>query len=1013
MRLRVCVTAVLAQLTAFAMLGPSAFGAEPEFGRYALESVSSGLASSQAGAHADFTTTFRLTSDENNPYALTRRIEVKLPHGLFGNPRALSTCSDLEFGDTSKSSKCPPESQVGVTEITLGGADAGTFTEPIYNMTVPNGGLVARFGFYAAGYPGFIGVRLDPADESLIATVEGAPAAAALIGASTTFWGVPSSPAHDFQRMTPDEAGVGDTPPRRSSTLPEVPFMTNPASCDETREVGFALTSYQLPESAALDSAPFPAVTGCGLVGFAPQTSARPTSEQAYTGTGLDYEARFPAKGLEFGSLLYGSEAKRVEVTLPEGMTINPSEAIGLGVCSEADLARETYDSAPNVGCPETSKVGTITAPTPVLDRTPEGALYIATPYANPFHTLLALYLVLKVPDRGVLVKVAGKVVPDSVTGRLMSVFDDIPQLPVGSFKLHFREGARAPLVTPPVCGSFTTVSRMEPWSAPGAAVTTESGFAITKGIDDGPCPSGAVPPFSPTLVAGTNNNLAGAYSPLYLRIERNDGEQEITGLAMKLPPGLTGKLTGIPFCSEADIERARQQTGAEAESDPACPAASEIGHTISEAGVGSVLAQTPGSLYLAGPFEGAPFSVVDVTAAKVGPFDLGTVVVHLPLNVDPLTAQVSIPSGPADQIPHILDGIVIHLRKIRVYIDRQHFMLNPTSCKPMSLSATVTGSGANFASAADDVPFTASNRFQAAECAHLTFNPTFEATTQGKTSRRLGASLKVKLTYPKGSIGKAANIHEVEVDLPKQLPSRLSTLQQACTDRVFESNPAACPVASRVGMAKAVTPILPVPLTGPAYFVSHGGAKFPELIIVLQGYGVTVDLHGETFISNAGVTSSTFRAVPDQPVTSFELTLPESKYSALDAPGNKLCSKTLVMPTRFIAQNGATHTQKTKIKVTGCSDKLSVVSRKLKGHTVTLKVVVPAAGKLKASGKGLSSSSASSTGRGSVTLELQEKHAGKLSTKVSLTFTPSKGKNRKRQTKTLSVKFKAPKHAK
>lgn len=947
MRWRVGTIVTVALLLAFPLSGASA--AEGKFEKYALEGVSTGLSHTQAGAHADFTTTFKLTNENNNPYALTRTIDIKLPRGLFGNPQAFPTCSDLQFGTQPEQSRCPAASQVGVTEITLGGVQAGTFTEPVYNMTVPNGDMVARFGFYAASYPGFIGVRLDSADEQLVAEVEGAPAAAALIGASTTMWGVPASPAHDFQRMTPSEAVIGETPPRRSANEPEVPFMTNPGRCDEAREVDFTLMSYQLPEASTFASAPFPGMTGCELVGFAPQVNVKPTSEQAYTGTGLNYEATFPAAGLEYGNLLYDAEARRVEVLLPEGMTVNPSEAVGLGVCSEADLAKEAYDSGPNAGCPETSKIGTVTAPTPVLDRVPEGALYLATPYANPFHALLALYLVVKVPNRGVLVKVAGKVVPDAITGRLTSVFDGIPQLPVGSFRLRFREGARAPLVTPPVCGSFGTVSRMEPWSAPGHDVVRETSFQITKGLDNGPCPANGTPPFKPTAIAGMSNNAAGDYSSFYLRVERQDGEQEITGFSTQLPPGLTGKLTGIPFCPEADIARARQQSGAEAEADPACPAASQIGHTIAEAGVGSVLAQTPGRLYMAGPFQGAPFSVVDVTSAKVGPFDVGTVVVRLPLEIDPATAQVQIPAGPMDQIPHIIKGIVVHIRDIRVYIDRSEFMLNPSNCEALSLQAVVYGSGRDFTSAADDVPSTVTDRFQAANCANLAFKPVFRASTSGKTSRKNGASLEVKVTYPKFVPGRQANIRSVKVDLPRQLPSRLETLQQGCLDKVFNANPAACPVASRVGTAVVHTPVLPVPLEGPAYFVSHGAREFPDLMIVLQGYGVTVDLRGETHISK-GITSTVYRTVPDVPFESFELKLPQGPYSALAAHGN-LCkagrrhtvtvikrvrrqvkghlryvkvkrNKTaggLVMPTALTAQNGMVIHQNTKIAVTGC----------------------------------------------------------------------------------------------
>jgi hypothetical protein len=993
----------IAVVTGLLMLAFAASaGADGEPDKYQLESVSTSLSSTQAGAHADFTTTFRLTEHDRAPFAFTRDIEVTLPPGLFGNPHAFPTCTTAQLGTGPTTSACPQDSQVGVTAITI---ESGSFIEPVFNMPAEGGDVVARFGFFAGPFPMTIRVRLNPGDNNLIAKVEGAPAAAGVVQASTTLWGVPGAPSHDGERITPDEAFHFEAPPGgRASNLPETPFMTNPASCDETREVGFVLTSYELPQFPVSGSALFPSITGCGLVGFAPQTSAKPTSEQASTGTGLDYEASFPATGLEYGSLLYDSEAKRAEVVLPEGMTVNPSEAVGLGVCSEADLARETYDSPPNAGCPETSKIGTITAPSPVLDRTPEGALYLAAPHANPFGTLLALYLVVKVPDRGVLVKVAGEVLPDPVTGRLTSVFDNIPQLPVGSFRLHFREGARAPLVTPPVCGTFNTISRLEPWSAPGTDVVRENSFQITKGVENGPCPSGGIPPFVPTLVAGAENNYAGAYSPLYLRIERKDSEQEITGFATQLPSGLTGNLTGIPFCSEAEIQRARQQTGAEALASPACPAASQIGHTIAEAGVGSVLAQTPGELYLGGPFEGAPFSLVSVTSAKVGPFDLGTVVVHLPLHIDPATAQISVPSGPADQIPHILQGIVIHLRAIRVYVDRAHFIVNPTSCDSRSLSATVIGGGASPTNPADDDPVTIKDPFQAADCSSLAFKPSFHVSTSGKTSKAGGASLSVKLSFPAGSLGSEANIAKVKVDLPKQLPSRLTTLQKACLAVTFEANPAECPAASIIGHAKAVTPILPVPIEGPAYFVSHGGEAFPSLVMVLQGYGVTIDLTATTFISKAGITSSTFKAVPDQPVSSFELTLPEGKYSALAANGN-LCASKLAMPTAFTAQNGAEIHESTPIAVEGCSSSLSF-THEIEKRTVTLRVSAPAAGKITASGKGLTAKSETAKGRESLTITLKQKHAGKLKTRIKVAFTPSAGKDRKKQAKSVKVAF-------
>jgi hypothetical protein len=333
------------------------------------------------------------------------------------------------------------------------------------------------------------------------------------------------------------------------------------------------------------------------------------------------------------------------------------------------------------------------------------------------------------------------------------------------------------------------------------------------------------------------------------------------------------------------------------------------------------VLAWTPGKVYMAGPYNGAPFSIVAITSAKVGPFDLGTVVVREALDINPETAVVTVDAKASDPIPHIIDGIVVHVRDIRVYIDRPSYTINPTNCDPLTFVATVDGGGADPSNPADQVPVTVDSHFQVANCQDLAFKPSFKVSTSGTTSRRNGASLSVKLTYPKAPQGTQANIRSVKVSLPKQLPSRLSTLQKACPDRIFAVNPAACPAASLVGRAKAVTPILPVPLTGPAYFVSHGGAKFPELIIVLQGYGITLELRGETFINeHTNVTSSTFRTIPDDPVGSFEMTLPEGRNSALAAISN-LCSLSgkLKMPTAFTAQNGDVIHQSTNIAVKGC----------------------------------------------------------------------------------------------
>lgn len=664
-----------------------------------------------------------------------------------------------------------------------------------------------------------------------------------------------------------------------------------------------------------------PATTECERVPFDPALEVQPTTRSAESSSGLDVSLLTP-QTWENPSGIETANLKNSTVALPVGYTANPSLASGLGVCTPEQYDSETSSSPPGAGCPPESKIGTVTVETPIINETLTGNVYVAAPLDNPFDSLLALYIVVKDPARGIIVKLAGHIEPNPVTGQLVTTFENSPQVPFSKFTLQLRQGTTSPLVSPPACGSYIAEASLTPWSEPFSPHMVDSDpFTIENGIGGGACPTGGIPPFKPTIQAGTLNNSAGAYTPMDIEISRDDGEQEITRFSSVLPAGLTANLSGIPFCPNNDVEAAKTVSGAQEETNPSCPVASEIGQSLVGAGVGSVLAYTPGRVYLAGPYNGAPFSVVAITSAKVGPFDLGTVVVREALEINPETAIVTVDAKASDPIPHIIDGIVVHVRDIHIEIDRPNFMINPTSCAPMTFAATIGGGGADPANPEDQTFATVDNSFQAANCQNLGFKPDLKVSTTGKTSRSRGAGLTVKLTYPQTPQGTQANIAKVKVDLPKQLPSRLSTLQKACPAKTFETNPAACSQASRVGQAKAITPILPEPLTGPAYFVSHGGQKFPELIIVLQGYGVTLDLRSETFISKTGITSSTFRSVPDDPVGTFELNLPQGPDSALAANTN-LCKTKLTMPTAFTAQNGDTIHQNTPITTTNCPTK-------------------------------------------------------------------------------------------
>jgi hypothetical protein len=873
--------------------------------------------------------------------------------GLVADPTAIPRCANVDFLTFTPGgapSQCPDSTAVGyaATELSVLRNDS-----PVYNL-VPPPGVVLKLGFIAANTPVTIEVGLkDHPPYNGSAVITNIPQTVGVFASVVTLWGDPADPAHDpFRGKCVADASPGKEPltpygpyPGVASygncptNVPNIPFLTLPRACEGPLASSYATDSWQHPgvrlsngepdlgdpnwahgsvltHDGAQPSNPL-GMTGCAKLGFNPSVSSQPTSFAAQSPTGLDFALNVHDEGLTSPTGIAQSDIKKTVVTLPEGMTANPSLAEGLNVCSEEDLARETIKSLPGEGCPNESKIGTVEVKSPLIDEPLKGSLYIAKPYQNPFGSLLALYFVIKNPTLGIIVKQSAEVVPDPQTGQLVTTVDNIPQLPFSHFTLQFREGSRSPLVTPSACGTYTTKTVLTPWAG-GQPITTNSAFQITAGTNAGPCPAGGVPSLAPQATVGTLNNNAGNYSPLYLRITRKDGEQELTRFSTTLPPGLTGNLSGIPFCPDSAIEGARHKTGTQEINEPSCPGVSEIGHTLVGAGVGGVLAWAPGKIYLAGPYNGSPLSVVSITSAKVGPFDLGTVVIRFGLHIDPNTAQVNIDSAGSDPIPHIIDGIVVNVREIHAYIDRNKFILNPTNCNPLSIQNAISGAGANFTSPMDDVTVTLNSPFQAADCSNLAFKPSFNVSTSGKTSKASGASLTVKLAYPNAPQGSQANIRSVKVDLPKQLPSRLTTLQKACTAAQFHTNPAGCPAASVVGYARAITPILPVPLEGPAYFVSNGGEAFPNLIMVLQGYGLTINLTGNTFINKAGVTSSTFPAIPDQPVTSFELTLPQGPHSALAANGN-LCTSKLTTPNTFIGQNGTTFSQNTKVTVTGC----------------------------------------------------------------------------------------------
>jgi hypothetical protein len=898
----------------------------------------------QAGKHPfQLTTTIQMNSgpmisrgEGVEQPAQPRNLRFPLPAGLVGNATTVPRCDPEDFFAISENlvNDCPAESAVGVSSVTMTGLLGFVrVAVPVFNLP-PAEGEPARFGFTVAGDPVVVDTEVDPDDKyRIIASVNNSSQLVQILSSTVTLWGVPGDPRHDSARGWNCAYHVTNLGPcERPTDLAEDALLRLPVSCASSLDFDAEVEPWNTPLGSVVDTASFTGepLGGCDQVPFNPTVATAPTSKSAGSPSGFNFSLTMPNAGLLNKDAIAEGQAKKVEVDLPEGMTINPSSGDGLAGCSPADLARETASSPQGAGCPEASKIGEVKIKTPLLEEEASGSLYVATPHDNPFGSLIALYMVAKIPERGILIKQAGKVTADPGTGRLTTTFDDLPQLPFSSFDLHFREGGRAPLLMPPACGTYDVVTRFVPWSAqdpdnpaPEEVVTRTSSFTVDRGIDGGACPDGGPLPFHPDLSAGTLNNAAGRHSQFNLRLTRKDDEQEFTHLSVKMPRGLIGKLAGIPFCPDALIAAARARTGAnggaEELAQPSCPAASQIGHTLVGAGVGDSLTSVPGSLYLAGPFNGAKLSVVAITSAKVGPFDLGTVVIREALKVDPETAEVSVDAANSDPIPHIIQGIPVHARDIRVYVDRPGFVLNPTSCKRMSTTATVVGAGQSFGSSADDQVAKASSPFQAASCASLAFRPRISISLLGGMQRSDTPRLKAVVRPQKGG----ANIAGAQVTLPHSVFLEQAHIRTVCTRVQFNAgagNGAGCPKGAVYGRARALSPLLDEPLVGPVYLRSSNHA-LPDLVAALHSKKVDINLAGRIDTGEGGGIRTTFARVPDAPVSRFVLQMQGGRKGLVTNSIDFCASRKQRAIAEFQGQNGKQRTLRPVIK-TRCGRK-------------------------------------------------------------------------------------------
>jgi hypothetical protein len=893
----------------------------------------SGAEETQAAGHpAALTSTFDLTTASLDtgvkfgvePAEAVRQVVIDLPAGLVGDPQAAPKCS---LSDLASLGHCEPDTRVGTLVLNQDNFVATSL--PIFNI-VPEEGYAAEFGVF------------EPAQMRAVVLY------ASVRTGSDYGLRITSAPTDEFIHVTGVSAlFFGDPAVQDNSGQAPLAFFSNPTDCSQPNfKTTIHVDSWQHPGRFNADGTPdftdpnwktspqpaiSPRVTGCEGLRFNPEIEIKPAEPEtaaADSPTGLSVDLRVPQNQDPYG--LATPELKDAVVRLPAGMAVSPSVANGREACTPAQIA---LNDASKPSCPDGAKIGAVEIVTPALTEPLRGSAYLAQQTANPFGSLLAIYLVAE--GSGVLLKLAGHVEADPVTGQLTTrfegnpPFEGEPQQQFSDLKLDFFGGPRAALITPPACGSYPVISQLTPWSG-GAPAEPPSGFTVASGC--------AVGGFAPSFSAGTANNQAGGYSAFSTTFSRHDGEQRLGSVQLQLPPGLLGKIAGVPQCLEPQANAGT------------CSSASQIGTATAGAGPGPdpvyvpQAGQPPNPVYLTGPYKGAPFGLSIVTHAAAGPFDLGTVVVRAAIDIDPHTAQITVTSDP---LPAILQGIPLDIRTINVNVDRPGFIFNPSDCEALAVHGTIISTGG--ASAAVSSPF------QAANCAALPFKPRFTASTQGSTSKANGASLVVKVAQKPGE----ANIHKVNLQLPLALPSRLTTLQKACLAAVFEANPAACPAASVIGTAKAVTPVLNVPLTGPAYLVSHGGAAFPDVEFILQGEGVEILLDGKTDIKK-GITYSRFGTVPDAPISSFETVLPEGPHSIFGtnipaSANHSLCGQTLTMPTTIVGQNGAQVTQSTNIAVTGCGKpSIKITKAKIKGNTVLVTVTTSQPGTVTVSGNGL-----------------------------------------------------------
>jgi hypothetical protein len=865
-----------------------------------------------------------------------RNLRIEVPNGTIVNPTVTPICTQAAFHTPRQSpfeesrsgESCPDSSQLGTVEVK---SSVGTRTFGLFNLQAPPG-VVAELGFAPFGAPIALDLRLNANPDgsyTLIIDTRDIPQSLDIHGLDLNIWGTPWGVSHDSQRGDCLNEAEPSFPWAKCSVGPPGEFLPKAylslsPKCEGPLSFSVAASSWQQPAQVSASAlnrtkAGTPAQMKCEFLQFNPEVVGHLDNTRASAASGFVYRLNVNYDFLTNPQLNNPAPPKTTIVHLPEGTTLNPSVGAGLGVCTPAQFAAETPFNPQGSACPNDAKIGTLRVHTPIFNEQFEGdllsgAVYLAKPNdpatptpgaENPFDTLISIYLLAKSPERGVMVKLAGKLVPNPADGTLTATFDNLPQLPYTELEISFRSGQRSFLITPPHCGYVPTEIEALPYGNP--APLSERSYTLLKtGSDGGPCPEGT-PPFSPGVISGAVNSNVNAFTPYYVHISRRDTEQELTSYSLVLPKGVTGKLAGIAKCSEAAIAGAKTKRGFAETASPSCPASSQVGHTLTGYGVGSALTYTEGKIYLAGPYHGAPLSLVTINPATVGPFDLGTIVIRSAFQVDEHTAQLRLDSSASDPIPHIRDGVVLHLKEIRIHADRPNFTHNPSSCAASELTSRLTGSGASFENPGDDSVAAPGSFFQLLNCRILGFQPRLGVRLRGGTKR--GDFPQLRTTFASRGPNDS-NLKEIAVIIPRQEFLAQEHIRKVCSKVQFAREQ--CPKESVYGQATAYTPLLDEPLKGNVYLRSSSGA-LPDLVADLHSGSIRIVLEGHIGpAAKGGGIRAFFTDLPDEPVERFVMTLYGGKRGLLVNSAD-ICALAPVANVKAIAQNniGAVFTSK------------------------------------------------------------------------------------------------------